>query len=42
MATSSCWSSGSLVVMFWSQTPGSVMSLKMKPPSFFAERRMIS
>jgi len=37
-----CGTSFLMVVMFWSQTPGSVMSLKTSPPSFFAESRMIS
>src|SRR5262245_45899407 len=42
MATSNCESSGSFVVMFWSQTPGRVINLKKAPLSFFADKRMIS
>src|ERR1041385_2063391 len=42
IATSSCESSGSLVVTFCNQTPGRVINLKNAPLSFLADRRMIS
>src|SRR5829696_9657892 len=42
IATSSCLSSGSCVVMFCSHTPGFVISLKNQLLSFFADKRMIS
>src|SRR6185503_11409922 len=42
MATSSWPSSGSCVVMFCSQTPGRVISLKNQPLSFRADSRIIS